>query len=93
MAIFRVQGEDRRFVEVEEITRRLERIGIDYERWEASRPVAPDAPAGEVLDAYSAEIESLKARGGYVTADVIDVGPATPGLDAKIGRASCRERV
>jgi len=88
VAIFRVEGEDRRFVEVEEITRRLERIGIDYERWEASRPVAPDAPAGEVLDAYSAEIESLKARGGYVTADVIDVGPATPGLDAMLAKFS-----
>src|SRR5467141_1442013 len=32
------------------------------------------------------EIERLKAEGGYVTADVIDVTPATPGLDAMLNR-------
>jgi 1,2-dihydroxy-3-keto-5-methylthiopentene dioxygenase len=31
-------------------------------------------------------IDDLKARGGYVTADVIDVFPDTPGLDAMLNR-------
>src|SRR4029079_15991275 len=47
----------------------------------------PDtAPAEEILAAYKSEIDKLKARGGYVTADVIDVGPATPNLEAKLSK-------
>ena len=50
--------------------------------------MADDAPAEEVLAAYAEEIERLKARGGYVTADVIDVQPQTPGLDAMLAKFS-----
>ena len=32
-----------------------------------------DASAEDVLTAYANEIEEMKRRGGYVTADVIDV--------------------
>jgi 1,2-dihydroxy-3-keto-5-methylthiopentene dioxygenase len=48
--------------------------------------VADDAPADEILSAYAEEIEQLKARGGYVTADVIDVSPVTPGLDEMLAK-------
>jgi 1,2-dihydroxy-3-keto-5-methylthiopentene dioxygenase len=68
------------------ITRHLEAIGIDYERWEPAHPVAADAPAEEILRAYTPEIERLKARGGYVTADVIDVNPGTPNLDQMLAK-------
>jgi len=34
----------------------------------------------------SREIEALKTRGGYVTADVIDVSSTTPGLDAMLAK-------
>ena len=61
-------------------------MGIEYERWEPSHAVPADAPAEEILAAYSAEIERLKARGGYVTADVIDVKPETAGLEAMLAR-------
>jgi 1,2-dihydroxy-3-keto-5-methylthiopentene dioxygenase len=37
-----------------------------------------------VLEAYAPEIERLKQEGGYVTADVIDVRPDTPGLEAML---------
>jgi 1,2-dihydroxy-3-keto-5-methylthiopentene dioxygenase len=57
--------------------------GIEFERWPAK--VAPDAAsAGDILAAYGPEVEALKARGGYVTADVIDVKPDTPNLDAML---------
>jgi 1,2-dihydroxy-3-keto-5-methylthiopentene dioxygenase len=68
------------------ITRHLEAIGIDYEQWEPTHPVAADAPAEEILRAYTPEIERLKARGGYVTADVIDVNPGTPNLDQMLAK-------
>ena len=34
------------------------------------------------------QIETLKRRGGYVTADVIDVNPETPNLDAMLAKFS-----
>ncbi|HET6205510.1 MAG TPA: cupin domain-containing protein [Terracidiphilus sp.] len=60
-------------------------MGIDYERWSLDR-VPPNASADAVLAAYSDEIAEMKRRGGYVTADVIDVNPSTPNLDAMLAR-------
>ena len=47
---------------------------------------ASDVPAEALLAQLAPLIDDLKARGGYVTADVIDVSPATPGLDAMLAR-------
>ncbi len=60
-------------------------LGIDYERWSLDR-VGPDASAEEVLSAYAVEIEEMKRRGGYVTADVIDVNSATPNLETMLAK-------
>jgi 1,2-dihydroxy-3-keto-5-methylthiopentene dioxygenase len=68
-----------------EIRSALAELGIDYERWDLSR-VGADAPADAVLEAYAGEIETMKQRGGYRMADVIDVNPETPGLDAMLAR-------
>ncbi|HEU4765993.1 MAG TPA: cupin domain-containing protein [Pyrinomonadaceae bacterium] len=70
----------------EEITKGLAEHGIDYERWQPSHPVAEGAPAEVILQAYANEIEELKTRGGYVTADVIDVNPTTPGLNDMLAK-------
>ena len=40
----------------------------------------------EILDAYSLEIERLKEAHGFVTADVINVSPETPGLDEMLAK-------
>jgi 1,2-dihydroxy-3-keto-5-methylthiopentene dioxygenase len=86
MAVVRIPDENRTFRQAEEIKSYLATIPIDYERWEAKQPVAPDAPAEEILAAYSAEIQLLKERGGYVTADVIDVSPQTANLEAMLAK-------
>src|ERR1044072_6741890 len=86
MAIVTIPDENRTIREVEAITEYLSSIGIDYERWKPSKEIAPTAEAEEILAAYSDEIEKLKARGGYVTADVIDVNPQTAGLDEMLAR-------
>jgi 1,2-dihydroxy-3-keto-5-methylthiopentene dioxygenase len=86
MAILRIPDHARVFRDAAEIAARLARIGIEYERWTGHREVPPDAGADEILDAYAGEIERLKAKGGYVTADVIDVNPTTPGLDVMLAR-------
>ena len=64
----------------------LDDIGVDYARWENIKNIAEDATDDEILNAYSAEIEELKATGGYVTADVINVIPTTPGLDEMLAK-------
>lgn len=88
MATVRIPGENRTLTEPTAVRNYLAGIGIDHERWEATRPVASNAPTEEILAAYSPEIERLKAQGGYVTADVIDVHPHTPGLEAMLNKFS-----
>jgi len=86
MAIVTLPDENRTIKDREAIASYLAGIGIDYEQWDSSRLVGPAASADEILAAYSSEIEQLKTRGGYVTADVIDVNPGTPGLDAMLAK-------
>ena len=84
MALLTIPDEKRSLSEAGEITRFLAKVGIEYERWEPGASVAANASAEEILAAYAPKIEELKKRGGYVTADVIDVNPQTPGLDAML---------
>jgi 1,2-dihydroxy-3-keto-5-methylthiopentene dioxygenase len=48
--------------------------------------VADAASPEEILAIYRVQIETLKQRGGYVTADVIDVTPETPNLEAMLAK-------
>src|SRR5215813_10123434 len=86
MATLNIPDEKRTLSEFEDVRTHLASIGIDYERWKPAHEVAEDASAAEILAAYAPEIERLKVQGGYVTADVIDVSPQTPGLDAMLNR-------
>jgi 1,2-dihydroxy-3-keto-5-methylthiopentene dioxygenase len=88
MAIVRIPSENRTLNDPAEFTPYLASIGIDYEQWTPSHHLAADAPAEEVLAVYSDEIERLKASGGYVTADVINVNQDTPGLDEMLRKFS-----
>ncbi len=88
MAIVRIPSEARTVEGDAAVRETLARIGIDYERWETTRPVPDGAPASDVLAAYAPEVERLKKAGGYVTADVIDVTPQTPGLEAMLAKFS-----
>ena len=86
MAIVNVPRKSIRLTVADEIGPYLAGIGIDYERWENIGEIGLDASDEEILDFYSAEIESLKAKGGYVTADLINVTPDTPGLDEMLAK-------
>ena len=88
MAVVRVPEEDRTIEGVDQITTFLAQNNIDYWRAEPGTPVAADAPPEELLAAYKNQIDELSAQGGYTTADVIDVFPDTPGLDAMLNRFS-----
>jgi len=86
MAVVNIPDKGVTLKEPNEIVNCLAAIGIDYERWQISDDLAPDASDDDILTAYSPEIERLKENGGYVTADVINVTPATPGLDEMLDK-------
>jgi 1,2-dihydroxy-3-keto-5-methylthiopentene dioxygenase len=88
MAVLTVTPDKSKLADPGEIAAYLSGIGLEYERWEAGRLVAAAAPAEEILAAYSSEIEALKLRGGYATADVIDVKSDTAGLEAMLEKFS-----
>jgi 1,2-dihydroxy-3-keto-5-methylthiopentene dioxygenase len=84
MATLNIPEESRTISEFEAVRAYLASLGIDLEHWEPAHAVPSDASAAEVLAAYSKEIDRLKTLGGYVTADVIDVSPGTPGLEVML---------
>ncbi len=88
MAVVRIPETGEVFRGQQAVTKCLAAIEIEYERWEPAHPVPAGAPAEAILAAYKSEIDKLKARGGYATADVIDVSPATPNLDAMLAKFS-----
>lgn len=86
MAIVDVPNKGLRLANEDQIVSYLSAIGIDYERWANLKQVPADATDKEILDGYADEIEALKQKGGYVTADVINIVPTTPGLDAMLNK-------
>jgi 1,2-dihydroxy-3-keto-5-methylthiopentene dioxygenase len=86
MAIVTYRESGRVLHEAADISAALAPLGIWYRRFEGSDQLPEDASDQQILDAYHEPIERLMAEGGYVTADVINVMPETPGLDAMLDR-------
>lgn len=86
MAILCVPSRKIRLTHPEKVRTYAASIGVDYERWENLKQVPADASDQEILEGYASEIEELKQRGMYVTADLINVVPTTPGLDEMLAK-------
>ena len=86
MALVRIPEQQRTLETPEAVKGFLAGFGIEFEQWQSKRAVPATATAEAVLEAYADKVAELKARGGYVTADVIDVTAETPGLDAMLAR-------
>lgn len=86
MAIVKIPANDAVISEHAAVTAFLAGHGIDYERWTPEHPLDASATPDAVLAAYARDIEPLMARGGYRAADVIDVRPDTPNLDAMLAK-------
>src|SRR4051812_7460670 len=86
MAIVTIPEENRTLDDAASIAAFLAGHRIEYEQWTGAPEAAAGASAEVVLAAYAGKIDALKARGGYVTADVIDVTAETPGLDGMLAR-------
>ncbi len=86
MAVISIPALNEKLDQPAQISEFLAPFGIWYERWEVEGRVGPEPTNEEILAAYRPEVERLTARGGYVTADVINVTPETPGLDAMLNK-------
>ncbi|MEM7811793.1 MAG: acireductone dioxygenase [Planctomycetota bacterium] len=84
MATVRIQDEDRTITDADEIVAYLRPFGLRYEHWGVEGRLDGEATDEQVLATYAPEIERLKSECGFVTADVINVTPETPNLDAML---------
>lgn len=88
MASLKIPDENRTLTDEQTIGTYLAERGIEYERLGSAAVIPADASPDAVLAAHADTIDALKARGGYVVADVIDITAETPGLDAMLKRFS-----
>ena len=86
MATVHIPDQNRNLPQTDDILEFLKPFGIWYERWEVEGRLKPSATDAEILAEYAPEIDKVKAAGGFVTADVINVNPNTPNLDAMLAK-------
>lgn len=84
MATVHIPSQNRQLTEAQEISAFLKPFGIWYEHWQVAGRLAPTASDADILTEYAPEIQKVKEAGGFVTADVINVHPQTPNLDAML---------
>lgn len=70
----------------DDIARELGSIGVRFEQWEASQPVAPGASSDEVFAAYRADIDRLVAENGFKSVDVVSIAPDNPQREVLRGK-------
>ncbi|AIF48447.1 1,2-dihydroxy-3-keto-5-methylthiopentene dioxygenase [Dyella japonica] len=61
-----------------DIAHELSRIGVRFEQWDASQPIAPGASQDDVIAAYRGDIDRLMSEEGYQAVDVISLKPDHP---------------
>lgn len=61
-----------------EIAAELNKVGVLFERWETQSNIEAGADSDTILNAYHADIERIKAQGGYITVDVISLAKGNP---------------
>ena len=64
------------------IAETLLKAGVLFERWQASRQLNDGATQEEILDAYRTQVDTLKTRYGFKSADVISLTASHPDKEA-----------
>jgi 1,2-dihydroxy-3-keto-5-methylthiopentene dioxygenase len=57
------------------IAAELAKIGVRFEQWQATQPLAPGATPDEVMTAYRADIDRLVKENGFRSIDVVSITP------------------
>jgi 1,2-dihydroxy-3-keto-5-methylthiopentene dioxygenase len=86
MATLTFRDSARKVTDEAELAGILAGVGIWFRRFEGTDSLPEDASDQAILDAYREPIEALMKEGDYATADVINVRPETPGLEAMLAR-------
>jgi len=86
MATVNIPAQNRTITNADEISAFLKPFGIWYEHWQVAGRLDPSASDADILAEYAPEIQKVKTAGGFVTADVINVNPSTPNLDAMLSK-------
>jgi 1,2-dihydroxy-3-keto-5-methylthiopentene dioxygenase len=60
------------------IAAELGKVGVRFERWEATAPIEPGAASETVIAAYRQDIDRLMASEGYQAVDVISLNADHP---------------
>lgn len=66
----------------EDIRAHLDRLGVKFERWEASRQLDAHATQDEVIEAYRGSVNRLMNEYGFKSVDVISMQPEHPQREA-----------
>ncbi len=82
MAFLTIPDKNTVLHDVVSIKNYLSQRGILYEQWQAAVALADDAEQTTVLAAYDHVLQPYMQANGYQTADVINVTPNTPNLEA-----------
>ncbi len=80
MAILNFPSKGQRLDQFSDIQAFLEARGIWHDKWEAAAALPREASQDEILGAYEHVLGPFMAKGGYKTADVINVHEHTPDL-------------
>lgn len=96
MTAIRLHSDNRRIEAPAEMASFLEGEGLIYRNWGVLRLreglrdnyAVTEAEKAEILAAFKEEVESLKAEGGYVAADVVVLSEQIPGLETLLGKFS-----
>ena len=74
------------YTDFKSIREQLAVIGVEFERWNASKPLTPAADQAEVIEAYKDSIDRINRKYGYVTIDVVSMQPDHPNAAAARGK-------
>ena len=73
-----LQGTPRTIGDFAAIADELAGIGVEFERWQADRPLPRDADQEQVLDAYRQAVDELNRKYGFQSIDVVSLQPDHP---------------
>lgn len=60
------------------IATRLQEIGVQFEQWQANKPLTANADQAAVMDAYQESIDKLNDQYGFQSVDVVSITPDNP---------------
>jgi 1,2-dihydroxy-3-keto-5-methylthiopentene dioxygenase len=78
LKIFFSNGHHQEFTQPETIALELNKINIQFERWNPKFPINKTANQAEILEAYSEQVSEIQSKYGFQSVDVINMNSTSP---------------